>query len=214
MKTNQLRKASFALAASLLLSSAGSQAAVYQVTIDTSALTLPPASLNGPFSVDFQFNSGDTLNNNTASISNFSFSGGSASGGGVASGLGVTGDLGGIIIMADADAFNYYYEGITPGSTFKFDLQLTENADAGATPDSFSFAILDSSLQNITTDGIGNSLFQVDIVPGALGVGNLNLGTGTGSFAGVTIAAVPEPSAAVLGVVACGLGILRRRRSA
>jgi hypothetical protein len=214
MKTNQLLKASFALATGLLLSSAASQAASYKVTINTSALNLPPASPSGPFSVDFQFNSGDTLNNNTAIISNFIFGGGSASSGGVASGLGVTGNLGGTITIADTEAFNSYYEGFAPGTTFEFDLQLTENADAGATPDSFSFAILDSSLGNITTDGIGNSLFQVDIVPGAMGVGDLNLGTGTGSFAGVTITAIPEPSAAMLGVVACGLGMLRRRRSA
>jgi hypothetical protein len=211
MKTNQLLKASFALATGLLLSSAASQAALYQVTIDTTLLTGPPASLNGPFSLDFQFNSGDTLGNNTAIISNFSFGGGSASGGGVASGAGVTGSiLGTSITISDTDAFNSYYEGFTPGTIFTFDLSLTENADSGATPDSFSFAILDGTLANITTDGIGNSLFQVDIVPGAMGI--MNVGNGNGSYSGVTVAAIPEPSAAILGALACGLGVLRRRR--
>ncbi len=202
------------LAAGLLLSTAASQAAYYKVTIDTSALNLPPTSLNGPFSVDFQFNSGDTLNNNTATISNFFFSGGAAGGGGVASGPSVTGNLGGTINLADSDAFNSYYETFTTGGIFEFEVLLSENADAGLTPDSFSFSILDNLLENITTNGIANSLLQVDIVPGALTVGDLNLASGTGSYAGVSVAAIPEPSAALLGLAACGFGVLRRRRSA
>lgn len=214
MKTNQLLKGSLMLAAGLLLSSAASQAAYYKITIDTSALNVPPASLNGPFYVDFQFNSGDTLNNNTATISNFFFSGGSGGGGGVAIGSGVSGNLGGSINITDTDAFNEYYETFTTGGIFEFELQLSENADTGPTPDSFSFSILDGLQENITTDGLGNSLLQLDIVPGALTVGDLNLGSGTGSYAGVTVAAIPEPSAALLGVAACGLGLLRRRRSA
>lgn len=214
MKTNQLLKPSLLLAAGLLLSSAASQAAYYKITIDTSALNLPPTSLNGPFYVDFQFNSGDTLNNNTATISNFFFSGGSGGGSGVAIGSGVSGDLSATINIADSTAFNEYYETFTTGGIFEFELLLSENADAGATPDSFSFSILDGSLSNITTDGIGNSLLQLDIVPGAMTVGDLNLASGTGSYAGVTVAAIPEPSAALLGLVACGFGVLRRRRSA
>ena len=51
-------------------------------------------------------------------------------------------------------------------------------------------------------------------IAGALTVGDLNLASGTGSYAGVTVAAIPEPSAALLGLVACGFGVLRRRRSA
>jgi hypothetical protein len=213
MKTNQLLKGSLILAAGLLLSSAASQAAYYKITIDTSALNVPPTSLNGPFYVDFQFNSGDTLNNNTATISNFFFSGGSAGGSGVAFG-GATGSLSGTINLADSTAFNEYYETFTTGGIFEFEVLLSENADSGPTPDSFSFSILDGSLSNITTDGIGNSLLQLDIVPGAMTVGDLNLASGTGSYAGVSVAAIPEPSAALLGLVACGLGVLRRRRSA
>jgi hypothetical protein len=214
MKTHNLTRNSLLLAAGLLLTAAASQAAYYKVSIDTSALNIPPTSLTGPFSVDFQLNSGDTLGNNTAIIGNFNFSGGGAGGFGTASGPGVTGNLGGTINLTDTDAFNEYFETFTSGGIFEFNLQLSQNADAGPTPDTFSFSILDGSLANITTDGIANSLFQVNFAADGFEVANLNLGSGTGAYSGITVAAIPEPSAALLGVVACGLGVLRRRRSA
>ena len=55
MKSNQLLKSALILTAGLMLSTADSHAALYQVTITTDSLTSLPASSNGPFSLSLQF---------------------------------------------------------------------------------------------------------------------------------------------------------------
>jgi hypothetical protein len=206
MKNNTIINRTIACAAGLVLSAATTQAALYHVSIDTAALLLSPASNGAPFSLDFQFNDGGTLGNNTAVINNFNFGGGLATGTPVTFG-GVEGDLSSSITFDDSAFFSELYQTFTPGATLSFDVNISENSD-GPTPDSFVVSILDAELINIPTSGFGNSLFQV----GNDNPGAVTLGTGTGDYSGVV--AVPEPSASLLGVFACGLGLLRRRRAA
>ena len=208
MKSNQLLKGALMLTAGLLLSTTASHAALYyHVSIDTSSLNSLPASTSAPFSLDFQFNSGGTLGNNTATIYNFNFGGGIATGSANTSG-GVAGDLNSTITFNDT-GYSELFQSFTPGTVLQFDVSLSNNADS-VTPDSFVVAILDGNLLNIPTNGIGDSLLQVDLSPDTT---TANVGTGTGSFSGVSVSAIPEPSAALLGVAACGLGLLRRRRA-
>jgi len=209
MNINPLLKNSLLLATGLLLSAGAAHAALYHVSVDTSALTLPANTGNGPFSIDFQLNSGATTGNNTAVISSFVFNGGGATFGPANLVGGASGSLPGAITLTDTDAFNEFYQEFTPGASFEFDLSLTENVDAGGIPDSFSFSILDGSLFSIPTTGFGDSLFQVDLNPGST---SPNISVGIGSYVGVV--AVPEPSSALLGLAAVGFGVLRRRRSA
>ncbi|BCU77542.1 NF038129 family PEP-CTERM protein [Luteolibacter sp. LG18] len=204
MKSNPL----LLLATGLLLSVGSASAALYHVSIDTSALTLPANSGSGPFSLDFQLNSGATTGNNTATISNFNFGGGGGPFDTATLIGGASGSLPGTITLTDTNAFNEFYQSFTAGSVISFDLNLTENIDSGAIPDSFSFSILDGSLANIPTTGFGDTLLQVDIAAGS----NVNLSSATGSYAGVSVTAVPEPSSALLGLVAVAGGVLRRRR--
>jgi hypothetical protein len=209
MNNNPLLKSSLLLATGLLLSAGAAHAALYHVSVNTSALTTPANSGNGPFSIDFQLNSGGTLGNNTAVISSFIFNGGGAPFGPANLLGGASGSLSGSITLTDSNPFNEFYQEFTPGASFEFDLNLTENVDAGGIPDSFSFAILDGSGFNIPTTGFGDSLFQVDLNPSSQAP---NISGATGSYLGVV--AVPEPSSAFLGLAALGLGLIRRRRVA
>jgi len=206
MKTNQLLKGTLLLAAGIFLSAAAANAAVYHATIDTSTLT---ATGNGPFSLDFQFNGGDTPGNNTVVLSSFSFGGGSASGSPTLS-SGVTGSLLTSVTFTNDTAFSEFYQTFNPGTQILFDITVTQNID-GITPDSFSVAILDGTLANIDTNSPSASLIQFDIDT----TGNLSVtsSSGTGIYAGVT-AAVPEPSSTMLaGLLSGGLLLRRRRRN-
>ena len=130
----------------------------FSVFVDTSALV---GNLAGPFSLDFQLNDGSGLGdgNNTASLSNFKFGGGSAVGGATTSG-GATGDLTSGINITDSDwTFNEFYQGFLPGNWLSFNLSLSTNLDLGGTPDLFSFAILDGNLMNLATQSLGSDNF-------------------------------------------------------
>ena len=209
MKTQLLLKNSLLLAAGLLLSSAAANAALYHASIDTSSLIGNP---NAPFSLSFQLNGGDTPGNNSVTISNISFGGGSAGAAGTISATGdVTGNLGSSVNIANLLPFNEFYQEFTPGATIQFDFDVTQNLD-GTTPDLFLVSIFGSSFDNITTTGFGDTLIAVNIdTTGSLTVG---VGQGEGAYSGVTttVSAVPEPSAALLGLVG-GTLLLRRRRN-
>lgn len=212
MKSSQLLKTALVLATGLLLSTAASQAVTYHIDIDTSVLNLPVNSGNAPFSLDFQLNSGDTLNNNTAFITNFTFAGGGAPFGSANTINGASGGLPGSITLSDSGAFNEFYQSFTSGSTIGFDVSLTQNLDAGATPDGFAISILDGSLFNIPTSGFGDSLFFTSInTTGPLAV---TLGSGTGTYSGVNItASVPDAGSTLvfLGLALLGVAYVSRK---
>lgn len=212
MKLNRYLKTTLGViaAAFALICGTAAQGATFHVSIDTSALLSSPASASGPFYLDFQLNGGSTLSN-TATISNFSFGGGSLSAGtDVAIGQ-TSGTLASTItlITGPSNPFNEFYQGFTAGSTLNFDVTHTTNVNVPVS-DLFLFSILDSTLANISTNGFANSLVTLDInsvVPVAQAF------NGTGDFSGVT-AAVPEPSRALLMAVGIGAAGLRRRRRA
>ena len=194
------KKINMLAAASLMLCATTGFAQLYHVDVNTSTLG---ASASAPFSVDFQFNDGVILGNNSATVSNFSYGGGSASGSPILS-SGVAGGLGTSITFNNSVSFAEIYQGITPGTSFGFNVALTNNSD-GVAPDSFSFAILDSGLANITTSGFGGSLMQVSLTGSTLAPLTFN---GTGDFTGVTVTLAPIPEPETYAMLIAGLGLL------
>ncbi len=206
------------LALALILPAVSASAAVtFHVSLDTSSLIGDPLA---PFSLYFQFNDGDGVgdSNNTIMVSNFNFgAGGSATGTALSSGGGGSGNLSTGIILVDSSPFNDRYQTFTPGSLLSFDIDLTPNLDTGLTPDSFGFAILDSSLNNILTTDPGSQFVTIDIdsltSPTVKTFGSFQAPftilpptvTTTGP------AAVPEPSRALL-LMAGLMGVVARRR--
>ena len=213
--SKSFRSASLLASAGLLLATAASQAALYHISIDTTALTLPGNLGSAPYSADIQLNAGDTLNHNTAVVNNFTFGGG-AGAIGLANGFGgVSGSIASGITLNDSNQFNEFYQTFGAGTTLTFDLSLTQVVGAGLTPESFSIAILDGTLANIPTSGVGDTLLLANIdTTNPLSIGQLNLASGTGDFAGITVTAIPEPTTTACALLACGAGVLRRRRLA
>ena len=206
-------KKTLALAAALVLTTAAGHASRFHVTLNTGALTLPPASANAPFSLDFQFVDGGVLGNNTATISNFTYGGGAATGSAFTIG-GALGDIGSTVTFDNSSFAQELYQTFTPGTALGFDVFLSQNVD-GLTPDSFSMSILDQALLNIPTTGLGDTLFHADIIStSALTVSQIDHSSGTGDFAGVTsdVVAVPEPATACVGFGLAMAGALSRRR--
>lgn len=207
-------KKTLALASALVLTTAASQASLFHVNINTGALNLAPASLNAPFSLDFQFNDGGVLGNNTATIYNFTYNGGAATGSAITLG-GALGNIGSTVTMNNSSAFQELYQTFTPGATLGFDVSLTQNLD-GLTPDSFSASILDNNLFNIPTTGLGDTLVHADIsTVSPLTAANIDHSSGTGNYVGVDVTSVPEPTTACVGFGLAMVGaIFRRRRNA
>jgi hypothetical protein len=134
---------------------------IYNVSMNTTPLIGHPA---GPFSLEFQLNDGNGTGdaNNTATLSNFLFSGGAALGSPTLIG-GVTGNLASGVTMTDSSFFNQFIQNFNPGATLSFQLGLTTNPDSGGVPDEFSFAILDRSGFEIPTVAPANALLIIDI---------------------------------------------------
>lgn len=197
--------------AGLLLSPAASFGQLFHVEINTAALGLPANSTSAPFALDFQLNSGNTLNNNTAVISNFTFGGGGAPFGAANVFGGASGSLPGTITLTDTLAFNEFFQSFTFGSILGFDLFLSQNVDAGPTPDGFSIGLLDNLLFNISTAGFANQLLTVDLLGATPAIQTF---AGTGAYAGVTLAitAVPEPSTYAIAGAIVLMGIVFGRR--
>jgi hypothetical protein len=165
MKTKLLFKL-FALLVVLSVAVGAARAGeIFTVTLDTNPLTLSPAADAGPFSIAFQLTDGSGTNdgNNTATLSNFDFGGGSASGTPTLYGVGTSGDLGSTVTLTDNDFFNAFVQGFIPGSSLSFLAGLTTNVDAGGTPDAFAFSILDSSGSSIPTVDPADTLLTVNI---------------------------------------------------
>lgn len=195
----------------LLLASTSQAQLMFHVDVLTSQLIGNP---NAPFSLDFQFNNGSILGNNTATVSNFTYSGGSSTGSPTLLG-GVAGGISSSVFFNNSGAFQELYQGFMPGSILGFDVSLTLNVD-GVTPDLFSFGILDSSLFNIPTTGLGDSLLVVNLD----GTNAVQVFSGTGQYSGITVLAtvIPEPSTvalltfAAVGVALYGRKMASRRR--
>lgn len=199
-----------ALGAGILFAAqTGSAASVeYYVDINTASLV---GNASGPFSLDFQLNDGSGTGdgNNTATINNFAFGSGSAAGSANLSG-GAAGNISSAVTLTDTSAFNELYQTFNAGGTLSFDVTLTLNGDSGPTPDSFAVAILDNTLSNIPTSGVGDAYLLVNLGP------TPGLVIGSSASPAVTLSAtpVPEPGSLAcisMGLLALGLHQWRRR---
>lgn len=208
--------------AALMLTSAASKAAFYHVDINTAPLV---GSSSAPFYLDFQFATGSgTVGNNTISLSNFTFTGGSALG--LATIVdNAAGDLFSAVTIHDSAVPSELFQQFASTTThIGFDVSSTLNVDAGLTPDKFSVAILDSSLgspaQIYTTSPDTLALLTQTIdsasvldVTGYHGVGPAD-GSASGSFAAVEAVPVPEPATMSVGLALGVVGLARRSRRA
>ena len=139
---------------------------VQLVTVNTNVIS----GLAG-YAIAFSFQDGSGLvpgdSNNTATLSNFNFGGGSSAGSPVLV-RGATGSLGGGVVLTDSDFSNLFVQGFTPGSSLSFALDLTTIVDGSGTPDFFGFSILFNDGVNTnplpTLDDLGgDNLLYVNI---------------------------------------------------
>ena len=187
----------------LLLCVSAHASTIFHVNVDTSSLI---GNSNGPFLLDFQFNNGSVLGNNSATVDNFNYFGGSVVNDTVLIG-GALGNIGSSVLFNNNAPFQELFQTFAPGTRLKFDVTLTTNVD-GATPDVFAFAILDHDLFNIPTNGLGDSLLLVNL-------NNANppaqTSAGTGEFSSVRTS-VPEPASCILLLVGVPFLALMARR--
>lgn len=199
------------LVAALAIAPAAQAQLNFHVSVDTSSLAGIAA---GPYSIDFQLNQGDGAVANSVTIGNFWYSGGHAVGSPTLIGD-ASGSLGAGFSIANTSFLNEAYQEFVPGSSLNFDVTITLNHEP-TTPDSFVFSILDGTLANIPTTGIGDSLLQADI-DSHLTHADFHIGTGKAPYSSVTVVATPEPTTTGL-AMASALGIaalvIRRNRKA
>ncbi|EDY18037.1 hypothetical protein CfE428DRAFT_4468 [Chthoniobacter flavus Ellin428] len=205
-----------ALAVAAVLTPAVTHANNFNFHVDLNVASLVGAP-NSPFFVDFQLNEGSGTLPNSVSLSNFVFTGGSASGSATAFGL-ATGDMGSTITLNDnsSNQFNEIFQGFTAGTTdIQFDVSVSQNAP-GVTPDGFLVSILNSDTNNpaIGTTDTTNSTMLTLPISAANALGDIQTFTSTspsGATANVT-SPVPEPTtvAAMIGGLGCLIGLRRR----
>ena len=201
-----------AFGAALLLTALPAGAAyTYHATINTAAL---PTLSSGNYSLDLSFVDGGSGLSNNVSVSNFTFGGGGTIVGSAAPLGGVTGDLTGTVAFDKSAALQDLYQGFSAGTT-SISFDVTSTANGSITPDTFAVTLLDDTSTPITTNaGDGYSLFTqpIDLALAGGTFSGSSVFSGTGAFSGVSVAAVPEPSRALLLVGAFGALIMRRRR--
>ena len=201
----------------LAVSPVHAQSTSYHVALDTSSLA---ASLMSPFSLDFQFNDGGTPGNNTATLTHFTFGGGSAAL--MPSSLlgGASGNANSVITIADSGFINELTQDFTPGQTLAFDLSLTTNLNTapGSSPDEFTFALLDSNGNEIGTTAGNNAFLTIDVDssnPTVTAAGTPPGATFTIPVPQVQAIAVPEPGSLAYFISLTGAlfaGVRSRRR--
>lgn len=196
------------LLSSLVVSSlcgvAAQAAALFTVSLDTSALIGNPA---GPFALDFQLTdgSGSGDGNNTAVVSSFNFHGGNW--GGPAS-----------VSLTDSSFFTEFSQTFTAGAALSFNVSLTTAVDAGPTPDRFTFALLDKNGSEIPTLGFADEFLGVDLNSADPTIETYASDTSRTflDIAAPTTAPIPEPNSALLAALLCGCGAVglwvRRQR--
>jgi hypothetical protein len=215
-------------AALLLLAPAPAGAAppaTQHVTVFTTGLTAGQTYYTDFALID---GSGAGDGNSTAAVSNLLFTSGAA-GAVLSPTLGnVTGSPDTTLTLTDGHAASGphadYAQAFTVSdstSQFSFDLLLgATSVDAGATPDNFTFQILDSNQSPLATNGPAGMEFvtadYTSTAPTATGYHSTDPGTPvTATVTGASVA--PEPSSAVTGAIfslsVCGLLLRARRRA-
>ena len=185
----------------LVLCASAHATSQFRVTVNTSLLSGIPGL--APYALDFQFNNGSILNNNTVSVNNFQYNGGGAVGAPTLFG-GVTGNIGSSVLFNNSAPFQEIFQTFTPGSSLRFDVLITANPD-GVTPDAFAFAILDKNLNNIPTNGLGDALLLINVDNPGPGPQAF---AGTGAFSNVTTSSTPVPESGSYILLLTGLPLL------
>ena len=155
-------KTAFLACAVLALCRTASASVIYNVTLNTAPLV---GHLAGPFYLSLAFTDGSGVDdaNNTVTLSNINFGGGSALGNPLVFG-GANGSLETGVAITDSSFFSLFSEQFAPGLHLSFTLGLTLNDDAGGTPDRFTFFVLDSSGVPLPTLApSGDYFFGVDL---------------------------------------------------
>lgn len=217
MINGMTRVATFVALAVLLLTAAAMSAKAdssFDVSLNTS-------SLSGTQMLAFGLVSGGGGVDNTVTLSDFAFGGGSAVP--PASDLGtggVSGDLSGTITMDDSspNLTVLFAEEFDPGSSLSFLLNTTNNF-AGTTPDAFAMYVCDTSF-NCYSDDTSTAMLILNLTGAALAPSSFDLFGASGEVDGVDLpapvvttasgsGATPEPStllllsAALLALIAC-----------
>ena len=190
----------------------------YDVTFDTAPLVGHPA---GPFHVYAEFVDGSGIGdaNNTVTMSNTNFGGGSALGSPFIFG-GAGGSLESGVSITDISFVNIFAEQFVPGTKLTFALTLTSNDDSGGTPDGLTIFLLDNSGVPLPTLAPGGDYF-LTVALGSGGPAFSVYGSDPTrapsagdpiSMSAPTVGQVPEPSTTCLlgGVLAMAM-ILRNR---
>ncbi len=210
MRINRVLKiiASAVWLATLMAVAAKADSQSFNVSLNTSMSTLPGTTQV----IFFGLSNGDgTAGDNSVTLSNFNFGGGSADGSPTYEGSGVSGDLSSSISMTDLDFSESFYEQFTVGSSLSFLLTTTNVfTSGGMAPDNFSFLICDPMFSTCYSDDGSGALLSLDLVGGTLSApGSFSLfAAGTQSLPAPIVTAanssVPEPSSATL----LGAGLL------
>ncbi|MCC6368266.1 MAG: NF038129 family PEP-CTERM protein [Bryobacterales bacterium] len=197
---------------SLVLLPALQAGTIYSVSLNTAAL---PSG--GTFYLDFQFFDGSglpsDLNNNAVTISNLALGGGAATGVPAFTGGGA-GDATTGFTLNDTQFFNEVLQAFHPGSFVTFEVSLTTAVDPGGTPDQLSFAILDSSLLELPTNGVANELFSITLDGSPPSVATYSTASGSPyaiAAPSVQQTDIPEPGTGALLAAALGAFLLAKR---
>jgi hypothetical protein len=206
------------LSAALLLALApkGRATLTYTVGINTSPLV---SNTNGLFSLDFQLSSGSTFadSDNTVTLSNFIFSGGSAGAISYTSG-GESGSMASTVTLTTSDPQDnelaqYFSAGTT---SITFNVSETNNTD-NPFDDQFAVSLLDGGLNNVTTTDPngGNTLVLSNLSTGET-LASVGAYQTNGTEAPGVTAVVPEPASiatVLLGAASLLAWGAKRRRS-
>ena len=200
MRKELLQRCCLWVSVAVVLLAAGTARAdtiTYNVTINTASLA------PGNYTLAFALTDGSGTNdgNNTVTLSNFAFGGGSAS------------NLSSGVTLNDSSFFPYFSQAFTAGNTLSFQLKdlfsLDTPTPSGFVPDGFAFYILDSYGNPIWYNGdpdLYAGLFTIQFDSNNPLPDNYSPGE-------VTLTAIPEPtSLALFGTgLLVGGGVLRRR---
>jgi hypothetical protein len=205
------------------------QSLTFYIDLNTASLSAQD-SANAPFYIDFSMLYGNSaLASNTATLSAFSLTGGTALGSPVTNGSGATGSLASTVSLtaSSTHTFSDLYQQFSSSVTdINFKTTVTETGPDVGTPTEFSVSIFDSSLglsspaQIFTTAPDTESLVTLDLSTSNT-ISNVNTYTSISSadgntpLTGVTASVIPEPAttAAIFGCIGLMFAFFARRFS-